>query len=481
MCSISLYSQIFILYDIFSVSLTQKECFMKKLYVLVIIITTLCFAFTGCNNDTNGDLNNENEVLRRALKNYPWITIDEPASDPTTVSIFINDTFEEGDCIDGHLVVGRGVTLILKGGGNFSINYGGIVDIEEGAAMIVEADNGLIVTNQSMLNVYGRLDIDKPLAIGGALSLPGNLKVAGLLNMKDNTCTLNNGVLAVDSGGTLNITNGKLTIEDHGELSVNSGGILNIDKSTLDFTTGTASPGKLIIQEGGTLNINEESELLVQNRPMEVKGRLNIDKGELTVTPGGARLAVADTGRVDVENGGKIDLDDLNQLTGEGTVSFSEPSEFNVTIIDGTNVSAKLIGSGEGYFGLESDATIVILLSDTPDTKTGYALNGKAEINSSVFPPGIDCIITNDKTFTLNGGSKLTIPAGKTFVVVGKLEVRDTSQMYIGGTIDNKGAIENEGTITIEAGGTTNGPPPDPLGTIEGAGAGGTNWPANNP
>src|SRR5579875_2482366 len=365
---------------------------------------------------------------------------------------------------DGYLTLQNNVTL--SGGGTITTTSVTFINQASGGHTLTNVDNtiqgtgqygqnGLAIVNQSGGIVNANVS-------GGTLWLNGGGLVAnaGLLE------ATNNGILTISN--TVNNSGGNITA-NAGTVTVNStinGGTLNaINGGTL--TSGTATLNGVTISSGTTYNVGGQTFLqgtITNNGTITVPNNtLTIQGGDVTLT-GGGTVTMSSDAFINQASGGLTLHNVNNTIQGTGQLGQNGMALDNQA---GGIVNANING-GTLFLNGNGLVTNAGLLEATN--------NGVLDVNNTVNNTATGNITANAGTVNIssqiNGGTLNTINGGvmnagsgavfNTLTISSGTTVNDTNQVFLQGTITNKGTItvpNNNltiagGPVTLTGGGT---------------------------
>ncbi|MEI8372366.1 MAG: autotransporter-associated beta strand repeat-containing protein [Planctomycetota bacterium] len=245
--------------------------------------------------------------------------------------------------VNGGYLRGPGTHTTVAGGtSNFNgvTTYNSTVFQQNGTANFANFTNGGKVTNNSALNWNG-----------GTNTTSGQITVNSAMNVQD---WANDGLVTVNSGGTLNNSVSNITCGGGSRTTINPGGQLNAD-----------SDGS-----GSTLDLN--GGLLVNNGT--VTGTTNVNYGSLA-------QGIGTYGSVNVYSGGKFKPGNSPGSVTTGSVTWGSGGEYLVEINDaagtaGTNWNLwNIHGTLSLDAGTTANSQFIISLKSESGINPGFAAN----------------------------------------------------------------------------------------------------------
>jgi autotransporter-associated beta strand protein len=341
--------------------------------------------------------------------------------------------------------------------GGTTIGSGGTLQINDGgstgstAAGNVITDNGLLIFNHS-----------NSITPGVILQGAGTLVQAGIGTLVLNKAETFSGT-AIIFAGTLQLgTNG--TTVTFPAASIVNNSVLNIDRGgTLDFTAPISGPGSLAITGGGTIilngsntftgpiNITNSSAVLqisdgstagsIANNNISINCQLNFDRPDYYVYSG----SLSGSGSIYQNGAGTLDLQgDSSELNAALVVVNS-----GTLVVSGSgnlNVPGTLRGTAGGAIVLTDNAVVTAgkLVAKGPN---GLTISGNASVNvaNDNFQIGLGSGDTDTGTAisaTQNGGS-VNLSGSGTFIVGSYFAAQSSST----GTY-----TQNAGSVTLAPG-----------------------------
>ena len=304
--------------------------------------------------------------------------------------------------------------------------------------------NGGTVTVDSAVPNVGAVDTDG-LIVKGASTL--NIITGGSLT------SLGAGNIGDGTAGTLNISDGSLTFNQHFNLGVNggvgvvnqTGGTVTVGSQWLAIGLGAGAAGSIYDISGGTLNTSAASLEVGADRAAELKV-----SGTGTVTAGfiGIGLRSGSNGLL-TQTGGTVTASEIVVAGGQGT-----SGQFGTYTKTGGSLTAQnlVVGQngGTGLFTLNGGGTT--LIGNTSDNNHGLFVGARAAgVNPGAGSVGtVD--ITNG-TMTMNGWGEIGRGQG-----TGTLNVTGASSVFAatGGKDFAVGIDGGTGNLNVTAGGTVN-------------------------
>jgi gamma-glutamylcyclotransferase (GGCT)/AIG2-like uncharacterized protein YtfP len=347
--------------------------------------------------------------------------------------------------IEGELVVGNGQTFTdTPGSGTLTISSGGELDLENFTGATKAGTNLTVsgnLTNSG--NLYTNVQDDNEgfantLTVTGAFTNNGTTVIGYFSNTDDvmNAATLiNNGILDIQKGATLNLTSQLSGVTD-----VVSGSQLNV------YGTLKAGTANGLAQLGS------------------VEGSLTVGSGQtFTDTPGTGTLTISSTGRLDLESSTNMTVS--GSLTNSGGLFTNAGADggTNTLTVTGTFTNNAGANTQLGVYTNSTDVMNVATLVNNGSLTIGTS----ATLNLTSQPNGITDIVAGSnlvvngtlKAGTANGLAKLgsvegslTVANGQTFTDTpgmgtltisgtGHLDLDSSTKMTVSGNLTNSGGL----------------------------------------
>ncbi len=377
--------------------------------------------------------------------------------------------------ITNHTRIAKGATLTVNEGGalrsqNGIENNGTInnnYDVIIGSGVSVGSATADTLTNNGTFNnnAEGVLTVGEDIINSGTLNNAGELSAAGLVEnsgsiaVTDGTVTIGvtgtaDDVTSLDNDSSIAVSGGVVTING----SVDNDGTITIggtDKDTLatvkvngnlDNTNGTITIGSAAVADDPNTEDNETADATYGSLTVtgDLTGTGATDK--LTVEEGSSLAVGGDLTAADValEFGGNVTVGGdvkVNDLTINERASFTAngtDSDVDITTLTnngslavGKDVDGTLTG-GKLHIGtLDGSGSVAVGSNGTLDITT---LNGTGNV---IVGEGGTLSITNDATFAGTIDNKGTLSTDKTMTL--------TTQTTTGGTIEAKDLVVNAG------------------------------------
>ncbi len=329
--------------------------------------------------------------------------------------------------LNGNINVANGGILSLDdqntAGGNQTISGNGSINLNDANARL-SIEGGGVTTLAAGITVHGQGNIGQPLYNGA------------------NNTLVNNGLIASDAGGTLNITN---PASGGGSFLINNTVVKATNNSTLELSTNVTNNGVIsadtnstILQNGVTLNgvitTDATSLLTATNSSANFLNAASFT-GTLDLTSfGNARERIINgltlNGAVNVANGGILSLDDQNTsgnnqtISGNGTINLNDAGA-RLSIEGGgtTTLGANIIVQGQGDIGQAlyngANNTLVndgLILSNvaggTLNISNPASGGGSSLTNNGTLRATNDSTLILSTNITAGAGSQIIADAG---------------------------------------------------------------------
>ncbi|HEY7388103.1 MAG TPA: S-layer family protein [Bryobacteraceae bacterium] len=381
-------------------------------------------------------------------------------------------TFLEGTITNNGIITMPNTTLTIAGGTGVTLTGGGTVKMSSDA-FFNQASGGLTLDNvNNTIEGTGQLGQNGMALInesggtvnanvnGGTLSLNGGGLVtnAGLLEATNNgILTINNTVN--NAGGNITANGGTVNLASQingGSLNTTGGGVMNAAGAILNnvtLSTGSTLNDTSTVFLEGTFTNNGTVKLPNTN--------LTITGGDVTLTGGGTVLMSQDA-FFNQASGGLTLHNVNNTIQGTGQLGQNGMALDNQVngVVNATGGTLSLNGGGaiSNAGLLEATATGTLNINNTVNntvagniTADGGTVNITSQINGGTLNTINGGVMNAGSGAVLN---TLTISAGST--------VNDANQVFLEGTITNKGAITlpnsiltvANGPVTLTGGGT---------------------------
>jgi hypothetical protein len=356
--------------------------------------------------------------------------------------------------VEGILVIGNGQTFTDTPGSG-TLTNSGTLDLEEGSNMTVSGNltnSGTLETNIRNQETSGH---------------PNTLTVTGTFTNNSGATThvgffgdstdvmnvgtlVNNGLLTIDNGATLNLTNqpngvtdvvGGSELDVYGTLkagTANGLAKLNSVEGTLVIGNGqtfTDTPGSGTLTNSGILDLEEQSSMTVSG---------NLTNSGIVESNGRNQQSIGHT---------------TNTLTVTGTFTNNSGATTNVgNFTDTTDVMnfGTLVNNGR----VNIDIGATLNLTNQPNGITDVVGGSELDVYGTVkagTANGLAKLNSVEGVLVLGGGQTLTdTPGSGTLTNSGILDLEEQSSMTVSGNLTNSGIVESNGRNQQSIGHTTN-------------------------
>ena len=248
-----------------------------------------------------------------------------------------------------------------------------------------------------------KLPLDAVIETGAHLTVNGTLNIISGSNQAGSTLTVK---------GTLDGTNGNISLAQYGEIVVDQGGVLRTNAASMLRALGTAR-----VMTGGTLTI-DGAEMIGSNS-------LNVDEGGVRLQPndrGGFTCTVETGGKATVkghwmdgdENGYRIAKSDDFIVDGELVLAYRTELSGNMTVENGGNLLIDENGALYAFSTEGSSPSLTVqeggnvqvsgklAVADKNAVVTGtynLADNGKVYAESEISQHLVNAVVSENKTF----------------------------------------------------------------------------------
>ena len=248
-----------------------------------------------------------------------------------------------------------------------------------------------------------KLPLDAVIETGAHLTVNGTLNIISGSNQAGSTLTVK---------GTLDGTNGNISLAQYGEIVVDQGGVLQTNAASMLRALGTAR-----VMTGGTLTI-DGAEMIGSNS-------LNVDEGGVRLQPndrGGFTCTVETGGKATVkghwmdgdENGYRIAKSDDFIVDGELVLAYRTELSGNMTVENGGNLLIDENGALYAFSTEGSSPSLTVqeggnvqvsgklAVADKNAVVTGtynLADNGKVYAESEISQHLVNAVVSENKTF----------------------------------------------------------------------------------
>jgi fibronectin-binding autotransporter adhesin len=374
-------------------------------------------------------------------------------------------TFLEGTITNNGTITVPNTTLTISGGTGVTLTGGGTV-IMSNDAFFNQASGGLTLDNvNNTIEGTGQLGQNGMAFInesGGTVNANIN---GGTLSLNGSGLVTNAGLLEATNSGTLEITNN--VINTGGNITANGGTVLitggaTITGGTLNqtgtgvLTSGTATLNGVTISTGSTYNVGGQTFLegtITNNGTItNPNNTLTIAGGDVTLTGGGTVSMTSDAFFNQASSG--LTLNNVNNTIkgtgqlGQNGMALNNESGGTVNATGGTlSLNGGGLVTNAGL--LEATTTGTLNISNTVNNSGNITANGGIVNISSTINGGT--------LNTLNGGTMNgngAVLNGVTLSTASTLN--DSGQVFLEGTITNKGTITvPNNTLTVAGGPVT--------------------------
>jgi hypothetical protein len=430
-----------------------------------------------------------------------------------TISVPTNDTLT----VNGNLTLNGTSNEYLSGGGTVTEN-GTITQSSSGSLLVSGNSTGtvattLVIPHGSVYNFAANSGIANNGYGGGVVTNSGTIaKTAGgassFLNVAFN-----------NTGGTLSVTNGTLTLDTTGgestggTLSVSSGAILDLtggntvsysgtyigsgsgevllDAGTLNTTGGTNGatfnlPGNLFVWSGGAINTAAGNNFTILgnmritgNGSESINGTGEVNIGTATAAGtlndtatantltinSGASLGINARGTLNIAddtiNGGGLLLDQGSLVktagTGGATISTTVDSQGKVTVNNGTLLFSGAVD--QVFNGVLTGGTWTATSSATTASTLDIssASFNTIGVSASVILSGPHSSFSNLSGLSANQGT-FNLLSAASFATAGNFTNSGSMTLSPGSVLTVNGAFTQSGTLTVQMGGTASSP-----------------------
>ena len=248
-----------------------------------------------------------------------------------------------------------------------------------------------------------KLPLDAVIETGAHLTVNGTLNIISGSNQAGSTLTVK---------GTLDGTNGNISLAQYGEIVVDQGGVLQTNAASMLGALGTAR-----VMTGGTLTID--------GAEMIGSSSLNVDEGGVRLQPndrGGFTCTVETGGKATVkghwmdgdENGYRIAKSDDFIVDGELVLAYRTELSGNMTVENGGNLLIDENGALYAFSTEGSSPSLTVqeggnvqvsgklAVADKNAVVTGtynLADNGKVYAESEISQHLVNAVVSENKTF----------------------------------------------------------------------------------
>lgn len=357
-------------------------------------------------------------------------------------------TLENGNNFSGKTTISGG-KVILGSGGTLAGSGSGLIEVTNGAQLVLNDGGVLVGTEPLNLNAGGTLTFDRTdnftfarayTGVGGVIRKEGfnTVTMNPTTNPMPNTLIVNNGTVTI-LGGSF----GGNLFEGAGQIIVNEGGTLNIPAGNFHALGGSnAGMSETMTLNGGVFSVNQEQYLQVFNTNGGiVSGSNEIRSAAGAIwTVGGTTASLIST-RVNLVtalnlNVGEVTGDSLPDITisgvvgntgtftksGPGTLALTGVNTYTgATIVTGGTVTVadnSALGAASSGVTLSNQATLQASgLLDTNRTITLGTGGGQIDSNGNDVVLNLSSVVTGS-TLTKVGNGTLSIYGTQTYATL---------------------------------------------------------------
>lgn len=250
--------------------------------------------------------------------------------------------------------------LLISGNGSLTVNGEATVtkalQVETGASVTIAGNGGIEVASAEIngsltagdgYNPTGETSINGSFTFNGS-SIGYTVNVDGDMDITSDVALVNRGRLNIQNGGSLTV-DGKLD-EGSGTLTVSAGATATINGVLVVTDSHKADAGTISFEEGS--QYSEGSDLIIGASRMDVEsGSVSLTNGEYTVNSG----SVASINGPRTANSTST-YDMAEKITVNGTLNISYPTKFNDEL--GIGSSGKVVVENGIWMSIENNSRI---------------------------------------------------------------------------------------------------------------------------
>ncbi len=479
---------------------------------------------TNTNWNPNGTPGSTSDVVIGSPASAATPSLDDISTTIANLTVDLNSELDIAAGINTNIATGgtitdNGVIKVNSTAGDFTTGLGiqGTVSLTGSGTIVLNAVNNNNSANLGTARVFDGGSSNLTQDVGHTISGTGMINVDtftnnGTVNADVNGNTLllitnvstytNNNIMEATNGGTLAESNTPIQQGTAGVIEANGGNVILNGGSITGGTLTSASGGEIDEQNNTTLSgitLSSGSNLYVLdgNRMMFNAGTIT-NNGTITVNKGGtsAVTGINIVGNVELAGTGAIVLNAVNNNNGAnlGIASLFDGGSSNLTqdvghTISGTGMINVDTFTNNGTVNADVNGNTLLLITNVStytNNNIMEATNGGtlAESNTPIQQGTAGVIEANGGNVILNGGSitggTLTSASGgeideQNNTTLSGITLSSGSNLYVldgNRMMFNAGTITNNGTITVNKGGTSAVTGINIVGNVELAGTG---------